>query len=106
MSGDATLGLGPDEQWWEQRAEAFATWADRLTAADLELADTSALRTISRLTDLRGEVEAAILEAVREARRTGCTWAEVGAMLGVSKQAAQQKYGSALTHLELGHACR
>ncbi len=84
------------ERWWDERAEAFEAWADRVSPADLEPADTSALQAITKLTDLRREIDAAILEAVREARRQRRTWAEIGAMLGVSKQAAQHKYGPLL----------
>ena len=84
------------ESWWDERAEAFEAWADSVHPADLEPADTRALQTITRLTDLRKEIEAAIFGAVCEARRTGHTWSEIGVMLGVSKQAAQQRYGSKL----------
>lgn len=83
------------ESWWE-RAEAFETWADSVHPADLEPADTRALQTITRLTDLRKEIEAAIFDAVCEARRAGHTWSEIGVMLGVSKQAGQQRYGPRL----------
>ena len=81
------------ESWWDERSEAFEAWADSVSPADLEPADTTALQAITRLTDVRKEIDAAILEAVREARRHCRTWAEIGAMLGVTKQAAQHKYG-------------
>ena len=84
------------ERWWDERAEAFEAWADSVSPADLEPADTSALQAITRLTDLRREIDAAILEAVWEARQQRRTWAEIGTMLGVSKQAAQHKYGPVL----------
>lgn len=32
--------------------------------------------------------------AVREAREAGASWSDVGAVLGTSKQAAQQRYGA------------
>ena len=84
------------KSWWDERSEAFEAWADSVSPADLEPADTSALQAITRLTDLRKEIDAAILGAVREARRHDRTWAEIGAMLGVTKQAAQHKYGPVL----------
>lgn len=37
--------------------------------------------------------EGALAEAVAEARDDGATWAEVGRVLGVSRQAAQQRFG-------------
>lgn len=84
------------ESWWDERAEAFEAWADSVHPADLEPADTRALQAITRLADLRKEVDEAILEAVREARGKGHTWAEIGAMLGVTRQAAQPKYAPLL----------
>ncbi len=63
-------------------------------AKDLTGADTSALRAIAELTDQREEVESELMAAVQAARKANRSWAEIGAMLGVSKQAAQRKYSS------------
>jgi hypothetical protein len=49
---------------------------------------------IAELAERREEVEAEITEAVRTARQAHRSWSEIGTMLGVSKQAAQRKYGS------------
>lgn len=84
------------DRWWEQRAEAFEAWADSVEPADLQPADTRALQAIAKLAELRNEVDAALLEAVREARGKRHTWAEIGAMLGVTRQAAEHKYGPEL----------
>ena len=56
------------------------------------IADTESLRAIAELTERRKELDAALIEAVRAARRSDRSWPEIGAMLGVSKQAAQRKY--------------
>lgn len=80
-----------------ERAKALEEWADRVDAADLKLADTQALRTIAELVEQRNEVENKLTEAVRSARRAHRSWSEIGAMLGVSKQAAQRKYGSKIS---------
>lgn len=77
-----------------ERAEALEVWADRVDANDLRIADTEALRTIAELVERRDEVDQEITEAVRSARRGHRSWSEIGAMLGVSKQAAQRKYAS------------
>lgn len=84
------------ESWWEQRAEAFAAWAENLDPADLKPLDTRALQQLSRLSGLRQDIDDAVLAAVREARRQCSTWSEIGAMLGVTKQAAQQKFAPLL----------
>jgi hypothetical protein len=43
------------------------------------------------------EAESAIRCEVALARRLGVSWAEIGANLNVSKQAAQQRYGALIT---------
>jgi hypothetical protein len=77
-----------------ERARALEEWADRVDSADLTLADTEALRTIAELVERREEVDEELTAAVRSARRAKRSWSEIGAMLGVSKQAAQRKYSS------------
>ncbi len=62
-------------------------------AEDLVVADTESLRRIAELAEQRGELDAALVEAIRSARRADRSWSEIGTMLGVSKQAAQKKYG-------------
>jgi hypothetical protein len=51
------------------------------------------LRRLENLRCRRGQVEAAIDEAVRAAQAAGAAWSAVSAALGVSAQAAQQRYG-------------
>ena len=75
-----------------QRAAALETWADEVAADDLIIADTDALRAISEIADRRNRLDSVLTDAVRSARRDGRSWSEIGAMLGVSKQAAQRKY--------------
>ena len=76
-----------------QRARALEDWADRIESADLEVADTEVLRAIATLADRREQVDDELAEAVHAARKGKRSWSEIGAMLGVSKQAAQCKYG-------------
>ena len=76
-----------------ERAAALNKWADDVDPADLEVADTAALRAIAQLADERDEVDDKLTDAIRAARLSDRSWSEIGAMLGVSKQAAQRKYG-------------
>jgi Fic family protein len=77
-----------------ERVEALEEWANNVDSTDLRVADTTALREIAKLADQRNEVEAELAAAVWSARRARRSWSEIGAMLGVSKQAAQRKYAS------------
>jgi hypothetical protein len=46
------------------------------------------------LTDLADDVETAIRSAVLGLRAFGYSWAEIGSRLGVTRQAAQQRWGA------------
>jgi hypothetical protein len=74
------------------RTKSLEAWADTVDPRDLVVADTQSLRVIAELAERRGELDAALFEAIRSARRADRSWSEIGAMLGVSKQAAQRKY--------------
>lgn len=76
-----------------QRAEALEAWADKVDSAELREADTETLRAIAELAETRDGVDEQLTDAVRSARHAHHTWSEIGTMLGVSKQAAQRKYG-------------
>ena len=52
-----------------QRAEALERWSDDVDAGDLVEAKTTALRTIAELVEQRDDLDAALLDAVRDARR-------------------------------------
>lgn len=80
-----------------QRADALEEWAHRVKPADLVEADTASLRLISELAARRDAINEQVTEAVRSARLEGRSWSMIGAMLGVSKQAAQRKYGPRAT---------
>ncbi len=80
-----------------ERAVALERWADRVHTHDLVAADTEPLRAIAELVEQRDDIDAALLEAVRAARFGNRSWSEIAAMLGVSKQAAQQRYSKYLS---------
>jgi DNA-directed RNA polymerase specialized sigma24 family protein len=64
------------------------------TAVDAgEPGDESPLTELMRIARAKHELAAAEAVAVRRARIHGYSWAEIGTMLGVSKQAMHKKYG-------------
>ena len=77
-----------------ERAAALEAWAETVEPADLREADTDPLRHIAELAHQRDQVDSELAESVRAARAAHRSWSEIGAMLGVSKQAAQRKYGT------------
>ncbi len=80
-----------------QRADALERWAEGVEAGDLVEAKTAALRTIAELAEQRDDIDTALLDAIRDARKADRSWSEIGAMLGVSKQAAQRKYAAKIS---------
>jgi hypothetical protein len=80
-----------------QRGAALERWAEGVDADDLVEAKTAALRTIAELAEQRDDIDTALLVAIRDARRADRSWSEIGAMLGVSKQAAQRKYAAKIS---------
>lgn len=63
-----------------------------LDAVEPALRAGEALAALRHACDARGEVEALIEYLAARARLDGASWAAVGAQLGVSKQAAAQRY--------------
>jgi hypothetical protein len=51
---------------------------------------------LQRAVVARARTEQQLVEAVAKARSAGITWQKVGALLGTSAQAAQQRYGHVL----------
>lgn len=76
-----------------ERAEALERRADAVAADDLKPADTELLRRMAELADRRSRIVDELIDAVGSARASNRSWSEIGVMLGVSKQAAQGKYG-------------
>jgi hypothetical protein len=63
--------------------------------------DVEALVLMANLAD---EIDTAIAEAVKGLRGCGYSWAEIGARLGITRQAAQQRWG--LTHPSMDESRR
>jgi len=53
------------------------------------------LRRLDSIRRARERLELAEVEAVRAARQAGATWKAIGALYGLSKQGAQQRFRSA-----------
>lgn len=80
-----------------ERLAAYERWADSVDSDDLVVVDNLSLRTLRELADEQRTVEVNLEAAVRRARLDNRSWSQIGLMLGVSKQAAQQKYAQRCT---------
>jgi len=67
---------------------------DNLDLSQLPVNDPVDLRRIGAAKIAIEHAEAELQEAVAAARANGRSWGYIGLVLGVSKQAAQQRFGS------------
>lgn len=65
---------------------------DELLAAARATAGENAIAGLAAAAVVRREIERVEAVLVRRARNGGATWAEIAAVLGVSKQAVHKKY--------------
>jgi hypothetical protein len=68
-------------------------WLDRLDPATTRAHDATSHREIVAASKALSDAEDRLRRAVADARAAGYSWAMVGASLGVSRQAAQQRFG-------------
>jgi hypothetical protein len=73
------------------RATAAATAAATVDAPPPG-SDRALLAGLTHLGEIAERIDWALLSLVGEARAAGVTWADIGAALGVSRQAAQQRF--------------
>jgi DNA-directed RNA polymerase specialized sigma24 family protein len=77
----------------EKAATDAETWLESLDPAATPAEDPTDLRRIGlalrNLADDQREVD----EAVAAARENGRSWGEIGLVLGISRQAARERYG-------------
>ncbi|QGN46365.1 hypothetical protein GKC29_05635 [Micromonospora sp. WMMC415] len=73
--------------------DEFAAFARRIIRAHGRRVATGDVEALRDLTALSAQLDEAITEAVIGLRAFGYSWAEIGARLGISRQAAQQRWG-------------
>ena len=72
------------------------TWLDELDPASVDWKDASHFRAIRAANDVIDSGQRALVQAVIAARSAGDSWTIIGAALGVSKQAASERFGKAV----------
>ena len=65
----------------------------QILAAPVLRADDDPLELVGAAREVQDQAEALMAAAVQQARETGRTWQQIGDVLGVSRQAAFQRYG-------------
>ncbi|WBC02679.1 hypothetical protein [Micromonospora sp. WMMA1976] len=73
--------------------DAFAAFARRIIRAHGRRVATGDVEALRDLVTLSADLDRAITDAVVGLRQFGYSWAEIGQRLGISRQAAQQRWG-------------
>lgn len=76
----------------ELAAQRFERLAEELDPETVEIDNTEDLRAIAAASDAVRADEARLREAVEVARSHGCSWNRIAVALGVSRQAARQRF--------------
>ena len=77
----------------EDAARRFAELVDKLDPATAAVEQLDDLREVAVCADAVNEAEAALRGAVLAARANGRSWNRIAIALGVSRQAARQRFG-------------
>src|SRR5205807_4155768 len=73
--------------------DAYAAFARRIVRAYARRVATGDIEALADMTTLAADIEAAIRVAVIGLRNFGYSWADIATRLGVTRQAAQQRWG-------------
>jgi hypothetical protein len=75
--------------------DAYAAFARRVLRAYARRVATGDVEALTLMFGLAAEIDDAIGQAVQGLRGFGYSWAEIGSRLGITRQAAQQRWGRA-----------
>ena len=73
--------------------DEYAAFARRVLRAYARRVATGDVEALTRMLGLSAEIDTAISQAVTGLRAFGYSWADIGSRLGVTRQAAQQRWG-------------
>jgi hypothetical protein len=76
----------------EQAARRFEQWADELDPETAVVENAEELRAVAEAAEVAHKDEAVLVERVAAARAQGQSWNRIALALGVSRQAARQRF--------------
>ena len=74
--------------------DEYAAFARRILRAYARRVADGDIEALTLMLGLSAEIDTAIAQAVTGLRGFGYSWAEIGSRLGITRQAAQQRWGS------------
>ncbi len=91
-SSEEVISMRHTEEEIEQAAKRFEQLAEALEPATVEALRTDDLRAVAVASEAVHVDEARLREAVEVARAQGRSWNQIAVALGVSRQAARQRF--------------
>ena len=89
-------GLTPKRRRPITENSEYAAFARRILRAYSRRVAAGDVESLAHLISLSEDIDSAIQDAVNGLRASGYSWTEIGARLGVTRQAAQQRWGSSI----------
>ena len=74
--------------------DEYAAFARRVLRAYARRVADGDVEALTLMLGLSAEIDTAIAQAVHGLRGSGYSWAEIGSRLGITRQAAQQRWGA------------
>ena len=88
-------GLTPNRAGRVVENDEYAAFARRVLRAYSRRVADGDIDALTLMLGLSAEIDTAISQAVTGLRAFGYSWAEIGSKLGITRQAAQQRWGHA-----------
>jgi hypothetical protein len=86
-------GLTPKRRRRQVENDEYGAFVRRVLRAYARRVGGGDVEALVLMANLADEIDTAIAEAVKGLRGCGYSWAEIGARLGITRQAAQQRWG-------------
>jgi 1-deoxy-D-xylulose 5-phosphate reductoisomerase len=83
---------GAKDMHTDEEIQRAAELAEEFDPSGAQMDDTTDLRTLAEAVDSVRAGEARVRELVARARAKGRSWGEIGIALGVSRQAARERF--------------
>jgi hypothetical protein len=94
MPNTVKAGLTPKRPRRQVENDEYAAFVRRILGAYSRRVGDGDVEALVLMVGLAEEIDTAVAEAVKGLRTHGYSWAEIGSRLGITRQAAQQRWGA------------
>jgi hypothetical protein len=86
--------LTPKRPRWQVENDEYSAFVRRILRAYACRVGGGDVEGLVLMANLADEIDAAIAESVKGLRSCGYSWADIGSRLGITREAAQQRWGT------------